>query len=208
MNNNPETTGESDLTRLKARADMLGIKYHPNIGAAKLAAKVNLALAADEGEELPESVDDVVTEEEVRADAPTLIEGKTPGILTAAQYKKQEINRRRRKANQLIRVRVTCMNPNKRDWEGEIISVGSAKLGTYKKYVPFNVDEGYHIPYIVYLAMLDRKCTVFQTVRGPRGDKIRKGKLVNEFNIEVLPPLTKEELEDLKKQQAMAGSID
>jgi len=191
---NTQELGQNDeerLSTLKARADLLGIKYSNQIGAEKLAAKIALHT---EGSSPGEPV------------------GTVPGVIsepmTQAQYDKSLIGQRKDDAKRLVRVRVTCMNPNKTEWEGEIISVGSAKAGTFKKYVPFNSDAGYHIPNIMYTAMKERQCTIFYTVKGPRGDKVRKGKLVPEFNIEVMDPLTSAEIEDLGKQQAMSGAID
>ena len=102
-----------------------------------------------------------------------------------------------------MRCRIQCMNPAKKDWPGEIFSVGSAKLGTFKKFVPFNNPEPYHIPQIIYDMLVEKKCTVFYTERDDRGNKIRKGRLINEFAIEVLPPLTRDELSDLARQQAL-----
>jgi hypothetical protein len=95
------------------------------------------------------------------------------------------------------------MNPAKKEWDGEIISVGSSKIGTYKKFVKFNAEDGWHIPHIIYQYMKEKKCSVFYTVTDQRGQKIRKAKLVNEFNMEVLPSLTDDELKALAQQQAM-----
>jgi hypothetical protein len=39
----------------------------------------------------------------------------------------------------------------------------------------------------------------------PNGQEVNRYKLVNEFSIEVLPPLTETELEELKQRQAMAS---
>lgn len=192
MNDEVEVVESSDeLDALKARADLMGIKYHPNTGIDKLRAKINNALSG--GEE---------------SKTITSLSKGTSEYISEEEFKKQEKSIRAREAGKLVRVRVTCMNPNKKDWEGEIISVGSAKLGTFKKFVPFNADEGWHVPKIIYDYMKDRKCSVFQTVKDSRGQKIRKAKMVNEFSIEVLPPLTKEEIKDLAQKQAMAGSVD
>lgn len=100
------------------------------------------------------------------------------------------------------------MNPNKRSWEGEIVSVGSAKLGTFKKFIPFNAEEGYHIPQIIFDELKNRKCTIFVSGKGPRGEKITKSKLINEFALEVLPPLGAEELKVLASRQALANGGD
>ena len=173
-----------ELEVLKARADKLGIKYHPSISLAKLKEKVSEGLA----DETPEEVITV-----------------KPGKETDVQLKA----RKRREANALIRIRVSCMNPNKKEWDGEIITTGNTNTGTIKKFVPFNSDEGYHVPHMIYEQLLQRQCQVFVTVKDNRGNKVRKGKLIKEFAIEVLPPLTEKELKELAQRQAMAsGSAD
>ena len=174
-----------ELILLKQRADLLGLSYHPSIGLEKLRDKVNAALSAQEETKPEEVAQDPVTE--------TL---------------DQKLRRLRDEAAKLVRIRVTCMNPNKKEWEGEIITAGNAGVGTYKKYIPFNADEGWHVPNILYQVLKSRECQVFHTVTGPRGNKFRKGKLIKEFAIEVLPPLTEEELKDLAQRQAMSKSVD
>lgn len=187
----------SELDTLKQRADLMGINYHPSIGLEKLKEKVNGQLNKDA----------IVEDDKASMND----DGKLPPIvefLTNAEFSRLTLRRRRKNAGSLVRVRVVCMNPNKKDWEGEIFSVGSAKLGTFKKFVPFNAEDGWHIPQIMLDMIKERKCSVFHTVKGPKGEKMRKAKLVPEFSVEILPPLTKEELKDLAQKQAMAHSID
>ena len=71
-----------ELTALKGRADLLGIKYHPSISLEKLRDKVNAALSQDE-EEKPE----ITTE--------------------TTETASQKRNRLRAEANALVRIRVT-----------------------------------------------------------------------------------------------------
>ena len=174
-----------ELISLKQRADLLGLSFHPSIGLEKLREKVNAVLASQEETKPEEVAQDPVTE--------TL---------------DQKRRRLRDEAAKLVRIRVTCMNPNKKEWEGEIITAGNAGVGTFKKYIPFNADEGWHVPNIIYQVLKSRECQVFYTVTGPQGNKFRKGKLIKEFAIEVLPPLTEEELKDLAQRQAMSKSVD
>ena len=176
-----------ELATLKARADMMGIKYHPSTGVDKLKAKIDLKLAGKE------------EEPEVKSKSKEYPEG----YVTDAEFKDEAFRLRKQTAGKLIRVRVTCMNPSKKEWDGEIISVGSSKIGTYKKFVKFNTEEGWHIPFIIYEYLKEKKCAMYHTVQDNKGNKVRKSKLVNEFNIEVLPALTKEELKDLAQRQAM-----
>lgn len=173
----------SELDSLKAKADLLGVSYHPSIGAEKLREKINAALSGQDGG---------------KVEAPVKAAGETESERKA---------RKRREASELIRIRVTCMNPFKNEWEGEIFTAGNAAVGTFKKYVPFNADEGWHVPRIIYNQMVERQCQVFVTRKDERGRSIREGKLIKEFAIEVLDPLTTDELAELARRQAMAQSI-
>ena len=179
---NDEVLVQDELEVLKARADRLGISYHPSIKVEKLREKLEKEMSG----EIPEKATPtkVVKEEETEA---------------------QLNNRKRLEATELIRIRVTCMNPQKKDWDGEIFTTGNAIVGTIKKYVPFNADEGWHVPRMIYQQMLERQCQIFYTVTNRNGVKTRAGKLIREFNIEVLPPLTVEELKEIAQRQAMAA---
>lgn len=172
----------SELDSLKAKADLLGISYHPSIGLEKLRAKVSAALSGqdDAAEEAPVKVGESDSERKAR---------------------------KRREASELVRIRVTCMNPFKKEWEGEIFTAGNSAVGTFKKYVPFNADEGWHVPRIIYNQMVDRQCQIFVTRKDGRGNSVREGKLIKEFAIEVLPQLTAAELTELARRQAMANSV-
>lgn len=182
---NDETLATVDeLTTLKARADLLGLKYHPSISVEKLREKVAAAVAAD----TPPEPEPVVVE---------------PAAESAAERR----GRKRKEANELVRVRVTCMNPAKAEWEGEIFTAGNSTVGSFSKFIPFNADEGWHVPRIILNQIQQRQCQIFVSVRDARGNTTRKGKLIKEFAVEVMPQLTPKELADLAQRQAMAKSI-
>lgn len=180
MSEDTQDLQQDELTTLKARADQLGIQYHPSIGVDKLKEKVNAKLTGDEsqGPAAPEAEEEKETENQMRL-------------------------RKRKEAEELVRIQVTCMNPNKREWEGEMFTVGNAVIGTHKKYVPFDVE--WHVPRVIYNVMKERQCQVFVTKRDDRGRQVREGKLIREFNIAVLTPLTEKELKELAQRQAMAS---
>ena len=194
---------QDELTVLKARADQMGIKYHPKIGLEKLRMKVNNAI---EGQGIEEEKEEVMEEKPVVKQV--IPPQQTYKPKSELQFKREHEQYIRDEAMRLIRIRVNCMNPNKTAYEGEIFTVSNNVVGTVKKFVPYNIEGGWHVPKILYDHLKERKCQVFTTVRGPRGEKIRKGKLIPEFAIEVLPPLTEEERKDLAQRQAMANSID
>jgi len=208
-------TGNNDeyLIALRLEADSLGVKYHHRAGVAKIQEAINTFKA----NWLPEHQSPtVVMDAEPEADVELLPNGRLPHNkrripvnpivpLSQKQWDEQEIRRKRKEAGRLIRVRIQNMNPLKKDWDGEIISVGSSKMGTHKKFIPFGTGEPYHIPYIMYEELKEKKCGQFVNARDEQGRKIRKSKLIREYAIEVLDPLTKEEIKDIAHQQAIAA---
>ena len=184
MNDTPLV--QDELETLKARATQLGIRFHPSISLEKLRDKVTAAI------EGLEPVDDEPVE---AAPAPVETEGQAKA-------------RMKREALRLVRIRVTCMNPLKSEWEGELLTVGNTLIGTVTKFVPFNAEDGWHVPQIMLEMMQQRQCQTFYTVKNALGQKVRKGKLIKEFAIEILPDLTERELKDLAQRQAMAKGQD
>jgi len=175
-----DTPVTDELTKLKAQANSLGIKFNAKIGIDKLIAKI-------------ESYTDtaLITKTEV------------------AETISARNSRLRRDASRLIRVIVHCLNPDKRQWPGATVSIGNSVVGFFKKYIPFETEVGYHIPNIIYKQLLEKECQIFYTIKGRNGRPDQKrGKLIKEYNIEVLPPLTRDELKDLADQQAVNQSID
>jgi len=105
----------------------------------------------------------------------------------------------------LVRCRINNLDPKKADLPGEIITVGNSEIGVVRKFIPFGeaTDNGYHIPKIVYDFLKDRKFLNITTQRGKgKGETITvKQQWLPEFSLEVLPSLSKEELEELAQQQ-------
>lgn len=187
-NDNDEVLVQDELTTLKARAQMLGLSFHPSIGLEKLREKVNAATTG------------AVPEEPVAKAVPQVVVPETPAQIRV---------RLKQDAMRLVRIRVTCMNPAKSEWDGEIMTTGNAVVGSVKKFIPFTgAEDGWHVPYIMYEQLRDRQCQVFSTVTDSRGNKVRRGKMIREFAIEVMPQLTPAELAELAQRQAIAKSID
>lgn len=185
---------ESELDSLKQRATQMGVQFGRNIGIDTLRARV---AAAAKGEETPKE-DTAVFQEPIPDTVVTTLPA-APVQETVAQKRM----RLKQEANLLIRVRIACMNPNRRDHDGEIFTAGNGVVGTFRRMVPFNVD--WHVPGIILNMIEDRQCQVFTTVTGPKGQKSRIGKLVKEFSVDRLDALTSDELKDLAQRQAMAS---
>lgn len=182
-----EVSIQDELTSLKQQAKILGVSHHPSIGVNKLRVKVRKAMSDD----LPK-----IPQETISKNAIPLKETKL-----------QRVTRLRKEASLLVRIRVTCMNPDKREWSGEIFTASNSVVGTYKKYVPFNNDEGWHVPQIIVNMIKERKCQVFRNEKDINGRKVMRGKLIDEFAIDIMPSLTSEEVNELARKQAMSGSI-
>lgn len=181
-NDSVELEVPDELTTLKARADRLGISYHPSIGLEKLKEKVNTTVTATE------------------------VKVETPEVTVSAEESKEQRRKRKRlEANVLVRVRVTCMNPAKKEWEGELFTAGNSVVGSFTKYVPFNTDEGWHVPQIILNQIQQRMCQIFVSSKDDRGNTVRRGKQIKEFNVEIMPSLSEEDLRNLAQRQAMAN---
>jgi hypothetical protein len=195
---------DDEMTTLKKNADLMGITYHPSIGIEKLRTKINEVLNAKEPADSVEPNSVNPDEDNKQPDPDADETGPEPGEVapvkeTEAQWK----HRMKKEASALIRIRITCMNPAKREWEGEIFTVGNSVVPTQKKFVPY--DTEYHVPQIMYDMIKDRRCQIFVTAKDGRGNKTRQGKIIKEFGIELLDPLTEQELKDLAQRQAMAN---
>jgi hypothetical protein len=180
-----QTNEPTELERLKTKAGVIGVSHSPNIGVDALRAKIKEKL---EGE----PVDDEKAEE----------------VKTGKETTQQTRKRLQKSQLALVRCRVYNLNPTKRDLEGEIVTVGNKFLGTVRKYIPFGeaTEGGYHIEQILLTELLNRK---FQDVRTKKnkGQIDVKTRMVPEYNIEVLPPLTDEELKELAEVQAAAERV-
>lgn len=184
-----------ELTELKKRADLLGIEYHPKISVDKLRARIKAQLEDTAYVDVPDD-DEVIAATSAKR------------VLKFKPETQAEIaDRLRKEAQRLVRVRITCMNPNKKDWDGDVFTVSNSVVGTLRKYVPFNAEDGWHIPTMM-LDFLRDKQFVQHYVEKKNGQEINRHKLVKEFAIEVLDPLTQEELKELAQRQAMARNVD
>lgn len=181
-----------EMTILKQRATMMGIKFSNNIGLEALRKKV---ADAQEG----------ITEQE-QAEVNPL--ATTPA---AVQEDKLSMAQRIRLENtRLVRVRIQNLDPKKKDLPGEILTVANDYMGTVRKYVPYGeaTDNGYHIPYCLYKLLKSRKFLHVSVKKGRNGKERVEQQWVREFAIEILPQLTEEELKQLGQAQLAAGSLN
>lgn len=117
----------------------------------------------------------------------------------------EQIKNNYRKENiKLIRCRIIPLDPADSGKTGELISVGNKVLGDISKIVMFNTIT--HIPNAMYKVM--KEATFYKRVPSTNPKLPPRMLEVPKYNIEVLPTLTKEELETLKDQQKKRGSFE
>lgn len=169
----------TELDLLKQRADLMGIKYKGNIGVDALKAKIESAGVKKPAE--PE-------------------EGEESELAMRQRIQKEQMA--------LIRCRIYNLNPSKVDLPGEFITVANRYLGTVRKFIPFGeaTEQGYHIPKVLFDDLRSRQFQQINTKK-VRGQVVQNTRMVPEYNLTVLPPLEKEELEDLAVRQAANQSF-
>lgn len=207
----------TELQLLKERALTMGITHSPNIGVEALKAKIEAKLAnlPDPGEGTDNT--DIQAPPAGMNNGVKLHEGEpavTPTMLTRAQLEQAEREKQWAEQLRLVRIRVICLNPAKKELQGEIFTVGNDFMGTVRKFVPFGEagDAGWHVPYVIYKEIESR---VFNSIRvkkknsaiGGQHDFRPEGRLVKEYAIELLPDLTEEEMRQLATQQAAAAGM-
>jgi len=108
-----------------------------------------------------------------------------------------------KEAMKLVRIRVSCMNPQKADLPGEIVTVANATLSA-KKYVPLKGDaaQSWHVPHCIYEQLRDAQ--FLQIVSRDGGEQVQ-AKMVPEYSIELLPPLSAQEIERIATAQLRAA---
>lgn len=206
----------TELDMLKARAKVMGITHSNNIKPETLAAMIEAKLkgedvpsetaeapAASPAPAQPNPLDLAARDERESIQAAAKVE-EPVRQLTLRQHLIQE-------QMKLVRVRITNLDPKKKDLPGEIITVANEHLGTVRKYVPFGeqTENGYHLPMCLYNFLKARKFVSVTTKRDKQRGTIEvSNRDVAEFSLEVLEPLTKEELRELATAQLAAGSVE
>ena len=181
----------TELDMLKQRARMLGVEFSNNIGIETLRERVRAKI---EGE--TDSIKTLPAE---------LVDPELVG-----QHKMSEREVIIADAMKLVRVRITNLDPKKKDLPGEIYTVANEFIGTVRKYIPYGevTDEGYHIPNVLYRNLLERKFLNIRTYKDKNNNNATRVEQswAQEFAMEVLPMLTETELAKLASAQLTAGN--
>ena len=197
---NPNADGQAvdELTLLKERAKVMGVPFSNNISLETLRKRVADKM---EGKDEAPEVNALTGDPEIaHAMAAKPLDQKANEValrkLLYAKHMRQ------------VRVRITNMDPKKKDLPGEIWTVANEYLGTVRKFVPYGEqsDDGFHIPYCLYRLLDSKRFLHIRDVKDRTTGIVRQDKVwAKEFSLDVLPALTQAELDRLAAAQAAAG---
>jgi hypothetical protein len=219
----------NDIDDLRKIADDFKVSYSGNTGAgtikknlitaivAKADADAILREQAEENEPMKEPTlssgsndDEPIQVGKVQKSGPTILEL----LKMDAKWEEDPALRRmiiRAKAMRLKRVRITNLDPADSVLNGGLISILNKYTGKVAKYIPYGdeSENGYHVPVILLDHLKEQQFVLRKEIKGGQfGVKKYKNTMVRKFAIEELPPLTLQEIEEMKARQRAANSID
>lgn len=176
---------EQMLADLKHKADTYGIKYHSSIKSQALSVKISEELKRREANAntVTEGLD--ITKPEPTAAATPAIAGNNP----------------RSEAGMLVRIILNPIDPLKTPRGAEMFGAGNSVAGMFKKVIPYG--KPWHVPKIIVNMLQEKKYMTF-TTREVKGHEVKSKHLMPAYNIQILPDLTPEEINDLRQRQLMA----
>ena len=171
-----------------------GVKLHHKTGSEKLKATLEAVMSGT-----------YQSEEKAASTAPTAV----PSVkeLTAEEHLGKLT--KEQKAMRLTRVVVSPNDPLMSAYPGLIFTVGSSSINNgrmIKKFVPFNNDDGWHVPRIILDQIESAEMQKFRQVISPNGEKSLQPYITKKFNVQVLDPLSQGEMEILAASQASKGA--
>lgn len=200
----------TELDMLKKRAAVMGVSYSPNIGVDGLKAKIKAKLDGEAEEKATAIQASQVQAPVITANVDQSAPATYVAPLTAAQIKQRRRQAMRAEQLRLIRVRITNLNPSKKDLPGEIFTFANEVLGTVKKFIPYGeaTENGYHIPFCIYTQLKEREFLNIRTRKDSRGRTVIEQSMAREFALEILNQLTPTELARLAASQAATRGTD
>lgn len=198
LNPNADEQAVDELTLLKERAKVMGIPFSNNISLETLRKRVSDKM---EGKDEAPEVNALTGDPEI---AQAMVAKPLNQKANAVALRKLVYAKQMRQ----VRVRITNMDPKKKDLPGEIWTVANEYLGTVRKFVPYGeqTDDGFHIPYCLYRLLDSKRFLHIRDVKDRTTGIVRQDKVwAKEFSLDVLPTLTQGELDRLAAAQAAAG---
>ena len=177
-----QSTEKTERDLLKEKADLLGITYAGNISTEKLRDLVNKANDPDGNES-----------EESSKNSTTVSNGNA-------------INDFRLEMTKKVRVLITCNDPMMKDYDmTPYYSFSNSALTLPAITVPLGVE--WHIPHAYVLMLQEMECKIPVKTKDAKGRPTTTRRTIKKYNVNILPPLTEKELEELKQAQIMRDGI-
>lgn len=173
---------------LKEQADLLGVEYKSNISDAKL-------------KELVEDAMKPTKKETKEVEKP-----KSKAELTDEEIVQERIAELRLEMTKLKRCIISCNDPQMKEYESTpYLSISNSVITMPKIVVPFNVE--WHVPQAYYDMLRNQTCYIDVKGKDAKGRTITTRKEIKKYNIQDLPDLTTEEIQDLKTMQIMRDGV-
>lgn len=180
-----ETKVPTPRELLKEKADLLGVEYKPNISDAKLL----------------ELIEDKMKPTSVEVEKP-----KAKAERTDEEVVQDTIAEQRKAMTKLRRVIISCNDPQMKEYESTpFYSISNSVITLPKITVPLNVE--WHIPQAYYDLLKDMTCGIPVKGKDGKGRTVTVRKEIKKYNIQDLPDLTPEELQELKQMQIMRDGV-
>jgi len=112
------------------------------------------------------------------------------------------------KCMHLKRIIVTPNDPELSGHSGLVFTVMVSAVNNgkaIKKYVPFNNEEGWHVPNVIVNQIANAEMQKFRSAKAPNGDTVLQPYQAKKYNVQVLPDLTQKEIDKLAAAQAARG---
>ena len=199
-----------ELQHLRNIANKLNFSYHHMLGAEKLEQRLR-TYCKNNNIDFDSISNEVLNEykEENKGEVLVMIKDKKMDLSKVTfedlekSHNKELSDKRTKDATKLVRCIITCNNKNKISYKGEIFAARNAVVEEIKKFIPFGRPT--HVPQILLNVIKEKQYQTFVEETLPNGMKVNKPHLINEYNIQILDPITKDELEAIKRKQLAEG---
>lgn len=174
-------TEKTERDLLKEKADLLGIEYAGNISNEKLRDLVNKA---------NESLED----------------NKEDKASNTSNKPVDDLVKIRLELTKKVRILITCNDPLMKDYDTTpYYSFSNSAITLPSITIPLGVE--WHIPN-AYVGMLQAmECKIPVKSKDEKGRPITVRRTIKKYNVNILPPLTEKELEELKQAQIMRDGL-
>ena len=199
-----------ELQHLRNIANKLNFSYHHMLGAEKLEQRLR-DYCKNNSISFEDISNEVLNEykKEDKGEVLIMIKDKKMDLSKVTfdelekSHSKEVSDKRTKDALKLVRCMITCNNKNKTSYKGEIFAARNAVINEVKKFIPFGRPT--HVPQILLNVIKEKQYQTFVEETLPNGMKVNKPHLINEYNIQILDPISKDELEAIKRKQLAEG---